>query len=371
MAQALIDYIKAHGLEALAEHKKIDVKYHKNYPQLVMLKYRQLESDFHDPIVRLCRGIILDSQDNWRVVNWNYSKFGNYGEGYADKIDFSKARFYEKVDGSLCQLYFYDNKWNVATSGTPDASGQVGDFGFTFAELFWKVWNEKGYELPDDQGCCYAFEIMTPWNLIIVQHKENRLILHGGRNLRSFRELNPIVESHAYGWECVKTFPLNSLDAALEMTKGMKGVEQEGFVVVEVDEDTKEYKRVKLKCENYVNLSHLKDFCTASKRQMLEIIRKNESSEFLQYFPQFTDMFHEIKIKYERLLGRIEGAYEIVKDIDPNDAKLFAQWAKKSKYSGPLFNMRHGNVTSFKQALAETHIRLLEDWLGIKTEGPK
>jgi hypothetical protein len=365
MVQALIDYIKTNGLEALAEQKKIDIKYHKDYPQLVMLKYRQIESDFSDPIVRLCRGIILDSQDDWRVVNWTFTKFLNYGQGGADKIDFSKCRFYEKVDGSLCQLYWYDDSWHVATSGTPDASGQVGDFGFTFAELFWRVWAEKGYCLPTDTNCCYSFELMTPWNLIVVQHKDSRLVLHGGRNLKTFRELNPIVEAHNYGWECVKTFPFDSLEAALAMAADMKGVEQEGFVCVEVT-DNGEYKRVKMKCKDYTLLSHLKDSCLNSKRQMLEVIRNNESEEFLVAFPQFKDLFYEIKLKYERLLGNIEGSYQMIKDIE--DQKAFAMQAKKSPYSGPLFNMRHGNITSFKQALAETHIRTLEQWLGLKTE---
>jgi hypothetical protein len=49
---------------------------------------------------------------------------------------------YAKEDGSLCQLFWYDNKWNIATSGSPDASGNVGDWGFTFEELFWKIWEK-------------------------------------------------------------------------------------------------------------------------------------------------------------------------------------------------------------------------------------
>ena len=363
----LIDYIKQNGIENLVNKKYIDIKYHSKYPNLIMLKYSQINSDFTDPIVRICRGIILDKDNDWKVINYNYSKFANYGENYADKIDFSVSHFYEKMDGSYIQLYFYDNAWHCATSGTPDGSGKVGDFGFTFAKLFWRVFNELGYKLPTDTSCSYAFELLTPFNMIVVQHKENKIVLHGGRNLQTFREINPIVEAHHLGWECVKTFPLNSIEAALEMTKNMDGTKQEGFVVVDSSKDR--YNRVKLKCEHYINLSHLKESCTASKRQMLDIIRKNESSEFLTYFPQFKDMFFEIKIKYERLLGQIEGYLDAIKGI--SDRKLFASYATTQKFSGILFAVKFGKTASVKSGLAEVQIKTLEDWLGIKTETEK
>ena len=272
MPQILIDYIKQNGLAVLETNFFITAKRHSKYPNLVLLKYSQIESDFSNPIVRLCRGIILDEANNWKPVCFGYRKFANYGESYADKIDWSNARVAEKLDGSLIQLFYYDNQWLVATSGTPDAGGSVGDFGFTFAELFWRVWKEKGYQLPTDINCCYAFELCGKYNRIVVQHKEERIVLHGGRNLNTFRELDPIVEAHNYGWEVVKTFPFTSIGEVLAETIDMKGIENEGFVVI----DTKNYNRVKIKAQNYIALSHLKDSVDSSKRQLLEIARKNE-----------------------------------------------------------------------------------------------
>jgi hypothetical protein len=366
--QILIDYVKTHSIADLSAAKKIDVKVHKDYPNLIMLKYRQIEADFHDPIVRLCRGIILDSRDDWRVVNYTYSKFGNYGEGYADKIDLSSTRFYEKVDGSLIQMYWFNNQWNVATSGTPDAGGNVGDFGFTFKELFWKVWNELGCRLPDNTDCCYAFELCTKFNKVVIHHEKDCIILHGGRNLKTFKELNPIIEANNYKWECVKTFPFDSFEAMLEAAKSINGLEQEGFVACD-----DKYNRIKLKAASYVHLAHLKDSCGASKRQMLEIIRNNESEEFLAYFPEFKDIFFDIKVKFEHLVGQIEGFYEAIKDID--DRKSFALKATTQKFSGLLFAMKFGNrdgqLSSFHRGLSQVHIKLLETWLGIKNEDKK
>ena len=357
----LIDYIEQNGLDILSDQLKVDVKYHPHHPNLVMLKYRQIEADFNNPLVRLCRGIILDRDDNWRVVNYTYYKFLNYGQGNADQINWSTAKVQEKVDGSLCQLYWYDGKWNVATSGMPAADGLVGDFGFTFAELFWRVGNELGYVKPQETTHCFAFELLSSYNQVVIQHPTNRIVLHGVRDLTTFQELAPTPIAARYGWECVKSFPLNTLEAVVEMAKGMDGTKQEGFVVCDAN-----YNRIKLKCANYVSLAHLRNSCGASKRQMLEIIRRGESEEFLTYFPTLANDFYGVKEKYEALVKEVANYYQAIQHII--GPKEFAAQATKKKFSGLLFGMHQGKLVSFKAGLAEMHIKHLENWLGMKEE---
>ncbi|MDE1867846.1 MAG: 2'-5' RNA ligase, partial [Thaumarchaeota archaeon] len=103
-----------------------------------------IEAPKGHPIVEDCRGLILDSENNWNIVALPFKRFYNYAEGHAAKIDWSTARIQEKVDGSLCIVYFYDNKWHVATRGMPDAGGEVNGHNFTFAELFWKIADKAG-----------------------------------------------------------------------------------------------------------------------------------------------------------------------------------------------------------------------------------
>ena len=47
--------------------------------------------DFSLPEVQEARGIIIDTK-TLEVVCWPFRKFGNYGEYYADSIDWSTAR---------------------------------------------------------------------------------------------------------------------------------------------------------------------------------------------------------------------------------------------------------------------------------------
>ena len=69
------------------------------YEGLVLFKYNQLESDLSRQLVQDCRGIIIDIEDNFRVISYPFRKFFNYGEKFASHIDWSTARVQQKVDG--------------------------------------------------------------------------------------------------------------------------------------------------------------------------------------------------------------------------------------------------------------------------------
>lgn len=48
---------------------------HGKFPNLVLLKYSQINSPMDEPLVQECRGIILDESDHWRPVSVPYFKF--------------------------------------------------------------------------------------------------------------------------------------------------------------------------------------------------------------------------------------------------------------------------------------------------------
>lgn len=351
-----IEYINKFGLDSLNEKLSINIKRHKTFNNLVLLKYSQINSPTSHPVVRECRGLILDESDNWKVVSYPYKRFSNYGESWADTIDWNSSRIYEKLDGSLMTLYYYGNKWNVASSGSPDASGDVFGFDFTFADLFWKTWNKLGYSLPNEKHVCYMFELMSPFNRVVVKHEEDKLILHGARNLNTLKELNPIVESHLNKWQCVQTYDFKDVDDALLNCNSLNPLDHEGFVVCDTN-----YNRVKIKSAQYVALSHLKESVASSPRQLLEIIRTNEGSEFLQYFEHLTTQYYNLKSKYDFMVGMIDGFYDAVKDIE--DRKLFAIKVKDKFFSAALFQMKNTNSSSSKQFISNMQIKSLEGWL--------
>lgn len=105
------------SLDYIKDVLGVSIKPHPKHPELLHFSYNMIESPMESPIVQHCRGTILDSANNWEIVCWGFGKFFNLGEPNAAEMDWSTARYFEKVDGSLCQMYFYDGDIHIATTG--------------------------------------------------------------------------------------------------------------------------------------------------------------------------------------------------------------------------------------------------------------
>ena len=61
--------------QELEEKYAITSTRHPKYPELVLFKYSQIDSDFSQRIVQESRGIILDSHNNWKVICRSLKKY--------------------------------------------------------------------------------------------------------------------------------------------------------------------------------------------------------------------------------------------------------------------------------------------------------
>lgn len=350
-------FLQAGTLEQLEATFGINAKRHPEFPNLVMLKYSQTGSPMGERIVRECRGIILNEAEGWSVVSRPYDKFFNLGEGHASPIDWPSAKVYEKLDGSLITMYHYRG-WRVASSGMPDAGGPVGaGGGLSFAELFWRTWKELGYAMPTDTGLCYMFELMSPHNRVVIPHVENKIVLHGARRVVDGGELLP--ESAAEnGWSVVKSYPLACESDCVAAALELKPMENEGYVVCD-----KHFNRVKIKSPKYVALAHAKEGC--SPRRMLELVRQNESSEFLTYFPEMQPAYDDVKERWERSLAMIASAYEVYRQIPVQ--KDFAAAVLKTDFAPVLFALRSGKFSTPADFLRAATIYTVEKLLGMES----
>lgn len=331
----------------------------KQHPNLVSLKYSMIDSPMGERIVQECRGIILDMDDNWRVVARPFDKFFNYGEGHAAVLDWSKARVQEKLDGSLMILYHYKGEWRVASSGTPDGAGEVGDTGITFSGLFWKVWNELGYELPheSEQELTFLFELMTPYNRVVCRQPENRVVLIGVRDRINGIE-SAVREFYGHDWQIVKEFKLDTMDDIAKSFERMDPYLQEGYVVVDGN-----FNRVKVKHPGYVAIHHLKDSTVNSVKNLMTVVLKGESDEFATAFPEYAAAMVTIKETFNSKVVEIQDTYTRIKDIVVQ--KEFALEAIKTPYSGILFQHRKTG-TPIRTLLLEMPVDKLQALLGLK-----
>ena len=361
MNLAILTYLRGgKTLPDLEAEYAITPRRHKTFANLVLLKYSQIASPMNERIVQECRGIILDEADSWKPVCVPYFKFFNYGEVNAATIDWAQARVYEKLDGSLMSLYWYGGDWQVASSGLPDASGPTGA-GMTFAELFWKTWNAMGYALPlrekSRPEICYMFEMMTPLTRIVVPHTESTLVLHGVRELDGFTESAPEFHADRNGWRCVRTFPLNTLENVLASCAEIDPLACEGYVVCDAA-----YNRIKVKSPQYVALAHLKD--SMSPRRMLEVIRSNESSEFLNYFPELRSLYDQVEARFLAAAKAIDAEYPPIQHIASQ--KDFAFEALKTACPAAMFAIRSGKFKNAKEFLASCTRQVIERLVSVE-----
>lgn len=347
-------YLEADGtLGDLVTSYTIKSRRHGQYENLVLLKYG-IDAPFMNPMVRECRGIVLDEADGWAVVSRAFDKFGNHGEGYVPEIDWSSARVQEKLDGSLCVMYFYLGRWHVATTGTPDASGEVHDAGGTFADYFWRTFDDEGGIAPSRryENHCFAFELMGPANRVVVVHEKPWLRLLGVRNRVTGDQFMPEEYEGIVGIPAVRSFPLTSLDEILASFEHISPVSQEGYVVVD-----RHFNRVKIKHPGYVALHHAKD--GMGPKAFAEIARTGEVGEVVSAFPEFQPLIEGARARYEALLDSVRRDYARLGEIASQ--KEFAGEALKTPYSAALFKMRKGaDPAAF---LREVAIEKLMDWM--------
>lgn len=331
-------------LQLLDDRYSIGHRRHGLHPELVLLKYDQIESPFKEAVVQDCRGLILDEENDWAVACMTYRKFFNAGEPLAAAIDWPSALVYEKLDGSLIQVYWHKGRWHASTSGVPDASCQVGDFGVTFNDLFWAVAGASGLNVEAlDRRHCYAFELCAGLNRVVVRHDSDQVFLHGVRHLPTMQEKDPDDWADRLGVPRARRFPLtNSLEECIEQARELDPLAQEGYVVVDRD-----YNRIKVKSPAYVALHHAKDGLL-SRRMMANVIRRGEADELraaLEAFPELSKEFEELKVAHEGLIWDTQVIFRWILTqqhrglIDVDRKSFAAEAVKHPRLSGALFHL--------------------------------
>lgn len=332
-------------------------------PRLVSLKYDQINSPMHEPIVQECRGVVVDLTNN-SIIAHPYNKFWNLGEHLAHPVEWQTARVQEKLDGSLMLLHWDPaaGQWSVASSGHPTAGGRVGKADQTFAQLFWQTFSELGMALPHwsaldyvsqepaaglVRDTTYMFELCTQDNRIVCRHEKPRLVLHGARHVPSEREW-PRLDLHTFAqnsnWEIVKEYSISTAEDALKAAEALNPLETEGFVVVDGN-----FNRVKIKSPRYVALGHLKGNGAVTARRAIKLWITGDVDELLLHFPEIQPEVAPIMDRLNAVAADAWNTY--VENAGQPTRKDFALAIKGTPYQAVCFQLLSENTPSKEGAL--------------------
>lgn len=358
MELSIVKHIKKYGLEKTVSSFNLICK---EYDHKVILKYNMIESDFSKEEVCDARGLILE-KDTWKVMSLAFRKFFNAGETEAAKIDWNSALILQKIDGSLIQLY-YDwviDEWCAGTSGMANGEGNVNNKqNLSFADLFWSIFPEES-ETYLDKDFIYAFELTTPFNIVVTPHGESKVTLLTIRNRNTLEELRrETVRTCAIIFvlkvQHVQICSINATNTGqlLKTFEGMPFIE-EGYVVVD-----KDFNRIKVKNPAYVAVHHLKN--STAEYKIMTIVKSNEIEEFATTFPERRDEIFSLKKNYDKLKHTLHEVWKGIdkpKNISREERKVFAEnvfkIAKEKKvtqFTGLFFNLADGRVEDINDFL--------------------
>lgn len=284
---------------------------------LFLYDYNQILSPKYHPVVRECRGIILDKNDE--VIARPFDRFFNYGEEISEKdFDFSNCHVYEKVDGSLIKIFHYNNHWHVSTRGTIYADSRVGNNDITFKELVYKaVGVETQQEFDEIFKDCekYTFicEVTSFENRVVVRHDGYSLWLLAVRDTKNGHYVDKqcfsdIVEKAKM--KLPKEYSFLSIDDCLKTAKELTS-NDEGYVV---------YKNgipvMKIKSPAYVAMHHIRGNAVLTANRILDLILCNEQDEYLTYFPEDKKYFDPYTKAVDKLFFEMYNVFNKFKDVE-------------------------------------------------------
>lgn len=289
------------------------------------------------------RGLILDQHG--KIVARPWPKFFNLNERPETNITelFKKSDIPElanKYDGSLIIVFWHPEtcRWTAVTMGSWDSKQAQ------WANGWLAISNRWGWR--EDINKTYMFELVAPWNRIVVNYSSPKMIYLGSvDNItgedQSYADAKAYAELH--GLEPLEYFkaPIDSVDLT---DKNI--VNKEGYVA--------RYPggfRVKLKYEQYFLLHRI--MTGFSSRAIWEAMATNENPfGGLENIPvEFKDWFNAEVTALHDAYDHIETNAKAVwtsrpKDVSRKDMAIYFTESSKAyaphKLTGILFNMLDG-----------------------------
>ena len=344
MELKIVNFIKSHSnWEELLTSSPYNLSI-KRDGKLILFKYNQINSDFNEEICCEARGLILE-EGTWKVVRMAFKKFFNIGESYAAKIDWNTAVATEKIDGSIISVFYYDGKWRIATNSTIDAfKAEINGVGpyKTFGELFESVLPLSTFANYNKHRC-WTFELVSPYNKVVIDYPETKVYLLSVRNMDSLEELGlDAVEilADANGLAVPERYDLNN-EADYRKVVEQMPEGHEGIVVRDVNGE-----RVKIKTLLYFEMHRAKNNGVITLERIVDLILKNDDEEFLSYFVEYRPKFSHIRNVREKILLKIEEIKVLTKNYSSKKEialdNSIPNWEKRFYFNA--FDKRENNL---------------------------
>jgi RNA ligase len=290
-----------------------------NYTDAVQMK------GLWDDVTTRTRALVTDGSG--RIVAHSFRKFHNIEHG----LHFPSEKFtvFEKLDGSLCVLFWHDDEWIICSRGS-FVSEQASEA---------RKMIDTMYDLSHlDKGVAYSFEVIYPENRIVIDYKGRRELVFLAAFMEDGMEIKFSDQAIARcGFPVAKRY-----DGFADLTslKDLNWRDAEGFVV-----RFSNGSRAKVKFPEYMALHRA--VSNLNGLRVWEMFATGKTLE--ECAGMFPDEFHPwLKERWESIQSRYEESLATAqKDFDeigqqPSRA-AFAKLAARCKYPKLMFLLYKGD----------------------------
>lgn len=324
-------------LEKLNKYYEDGLLYKQVHPTLPLTIWNYSEKvqfeNLWDEVTLMCRGLVTDNEGN--MVAIPFQKFFNIEENRFTPTE--NFEVYEKMDGSLGIVFWYQGQWVVATRGS-----FTSDQAIKATEILNKYNKDIMF-----RHLTFCFEIIYPENRIVLDYGDDEKLVLLGTFDKDGKEVDIDMWSQ-YGFDVVKKY--DGIKDFKEL-KSMIKDDQEGFVVRFTNGD-----RIKVKGVEYLRLHKIMtNMSTTAVWECLkngddiETILKDVPDEFYEKIKSYVRDLRYGFFQISERAGKLHDGFRYGKynDKDPEPTKkefaefvlkqqkvlqpvMFAMWDKKN-----------------------------------------
>ena len=146
------------------------IKYNSNE----ILEYNPEQKKYFYEFLRFFRGMIYNKKTK-KIVCYGLDGKLNIND-FKENNNYNDITIEESIDGTLINLFYDNNQWNVSTKGSINAKKSYWYSNQSFYNLFIEAWNKYYSNLDEtntnfdelNKEYCYSFVLMHPNNQIVT-----------------------------------------------------------------------------------------------------------------------------------------------------------------------------------------------------------
>lgn len=308
-------------LKAILESSQFNLKIKEDIqlPDLFLI-YSQESSNFNLKLVNECNGLIMN-KNTLQIVCYTFDKCSDAPLQSMQSINLDNLYYENAYEGTLVRLYYYENKWMLATKKCMDASKSKWISDKNFSELF----NEcvQYYDFLDklNTSYCYSFIIMHPENKIVVNYTVPNVVHISTRDLTTLYEVD--VDIGIQKSERVKV-PREYLNDFIAKIETEQLLTHEGYMLIDLT-----FNRYKYKNNYYSEVRNLWGNTNNRFYRYLEMRKDvNVLQQYINFYPQDLEKFRKYEEDITVLANSILNVYLDKHVYKKSDAKIPFFFAK-------------------------------------------